>query len=376
MASTDTLVIGAGPAGLAMAGRLTMAGRAYHLIEKSDRLVNAWHRHYTRLHLHSTRRFSALPGMPFPRSFPRFVPRLRFIDYCIDYAEHFGIRPEYGAVARRIAPGPDGWVTTLADGRSIASRHVVIATGLNHVPNVPDWPGFDTFAGSNCHSRDYRDGEPFRGRTVLVVGMGNTGAEIALDLAEHGARPIISVRGAVNIVRRTVLGSATTDTALLLEKSRLPRCVVDGFANLFQKLTVGDLSRYGLETRRESPTRQQRSRGATPTIDVGTVAAIKAGRIAVRTGIDRFEGERVWFVDGREERIDAVILATGYRPDLGPLLAEVEGIEAFLDGNGTPTDLWSPEHPGLYFLGFSYCLSGLLYCIGQDSGRILRDMEG
>ena len=203
---TPTLIVGAGPAGLAVAGRLRQARLEFVVIEQSDRVGDAWHRHYDRLHLHTVKQLSHLPGLDFPEHYPRYIPRKELADYYTRYADVFSIEPMFGVKAQEILPSEDKWLTRAQHGLEISSEHVVVATGLNRVPKWPRYEGEDGFTGRRIHARDYRDPGPFAGQRVLVVGMGNTGAEIALDLSEAGVDSSLSVRGPINIVPRDVLG--------------------------------------------------------------------------------------------------------------------------------------------------------------------------
>ena len=159
----------------------------------------------------------------------------------------------------------------------LQSPHVVVATVANAQPRRPALPGEEVYAGTVLHSHTYRDATPFAGQRVLVVGMGNTGAEIALDLCEAGVRVALSVRSAVNIVHRDVLGRPTQRTSILL--GRLPPRWGHTLTAWLRDLTVGDLSRWGLRTPGTSPLAQLREEGRTPVIDVGTLARIRRGDI-------------------------------------------------------------------------------------------------
>jgi cation diffusion facilitator CzcD-associated flavoprotein CzcO len=365
---TPTLIVGAGPGGLAVAGRMRQADLDFVMIEKTDRVGDSWHRHYDRLHLHTVKELSHLPGLEFPDHYPRYVPRKELADYYQQYASAFSIEPLLGEEARKVRRSEERWVTTTGTGLEIISDNVVIATGLNHAPTRPHYPGEESFEGRLVHSREYHSPGPFLGERVLVVGMGNTGAEIALDLSEAGVDTAISVRGPVNIVPRDVLGRPTQLTARML--ARLPVGLGDRIGTLVRRLTVGDLSRFGIATPEIAPLAQLRERGKTPVIDVGTVAAIKRGRIAVRPAIERLEADRVVFTDGREERYDTVILATGYRPMLEQLLGDTPGI---LDGKGLPEHVSAPEpNHGLFFVGFdNHRPGGVLGTVVEESAEVV-----
>jgi cation diffusion facilitator CzcD-associated flavoprotein CzcO len=365
---TPTLIIGAGPAGLAVAGRLRQAGLDFVMIEKSDRVGDSWHRHYERLHLHTVKELSHLPGLEFPDHYPRYVPRQELADYYADYADMFSIEPLFGEEAVSIEPSEGRWLTRTRAGSEFVSDSVVIATGLNQAPFDPGYTGAESFTGRLVHSREYRNAIPFLGDRVLVVGMGNTGAEIALDLSEGGVDTTISVRGPVNIVPRDVLGRPTQLTARML--TRLPTDVGDRIGMMLRRMTVGDLTPYGIATPEIAPLAQLRERGKTPVIDIGTVEAIKKGRISVRPAIDHLDGDRVVFADGRDDRYDTVILATGYRPLLEALLVDAEGV---LDEKGLPRRMTGEgRHDGLFFVGFdNHRPGGVLGTVVEESAEVV-----
>jgi cation diffusion facilitator CzcD-associated flavoprotein CzcO len=365
---TPTLIIGAGPAGLAVAGRLRQARLEFAIIEKSDRVGDAWHRHYDRLHLHTVKQLSHLPGLDFPEHYPRYVPRKELADYYTHYADVFSLEPMFGEEAVEILPFGDKWLTRTQNGLEIASDHVVVATGLNQIPQEPRYEGELGFSGRRIHARDYRKPDPFAGQRVLVVGMGNTGAEIALDLSEAGVDSTISVRGPVNIVPRDVLGRPTQLTARML--TRLPTGLADRLGSLLRRMTVGDLTAYGIATPEIAPLAQLRTRGKTPVIDVGTVRRIKMGLITVRPGIDHFEADTVVFTDGQQDSYDTVIFATGYRPMLEDLLPDRRDL---LDEKGLPRQVIG-EGPirGLFFVGFdNHRPGGVLGTVVEESAQVL-----
>ena len=369
MKNSDILIIGAGPAGLAVAGCLVQRGLRPLLIEKADRIGASWRAHYERLHLHTVKALSALPGLPFPNEAPRYVPRQGVVDYLDAYARQYGIAAQFGEAAVSITPADGGWLTRSASGREFVSRHLVLATGANNAPVVPVIAGQPRFRGQLLHSRDYRNAAPFAGQRVLVVGMGNTGAEIALDLAERGVRASLSVRSPINLVLRDVLGRPTQLSSIML--SKLPTAWGDALATWLRNLTVGDLSRWGLRTADVSPLRQLREHGKTPVIDVGTLARIKTGEIAVHPGIDAFTPEGLRFVDGSEQRFDSVILATGYHAQVDRLFP---GRKPALDASGLPLEVVGRDQfAGVCFVGFDIRQpGGLLRAIAAQAEQVAR----
>jgi cation diffusion facilitator CzcD-associated flavoprotein CzcO len=370
---TAAIVIGAGPAGLATAACLGQLGIQACVLERSDSVGASWRSHYRRLHLHTVKELSALPGLPLPAQAPRYVPREQVVRYLEDYAEHFGIRPLFGVAVRRIEPlaAGTGWAATCEDGQHIEAPHVVVASGANVRPRRPELPGEKDFEGTVLHSHAYRDPAPFAGQRVLVVGMGNTGAEIALDLCEAGVEVALSVRSAVNIVHRDVLGRPTQRTSILL--GRLPPRLGHTLAAWLRDLTVGDVSRWGLRTPRTSPLAQLREEGRTPVIDVGTLARIRAGDIRVHPGIERLLGHGVRFTDGQEAPFDSIVLATGYEPGLQNLVPDVH---LDLDARGMPREaIGRGARAGLHFTGFDLRQpGGLLRTIGQQALEVAQEV--
>ncbi|GAB3881761.1 flavin-containing monooxygenase [Spirosoma agri] len=366
----STLIIGAGPAGLAMAGQLAQLNQPFTVLEASEYIGFAWRNHYDRLHLHTVKAYSQLPHFPYPASYPTYVTRLQVVEYLERYAEQFNIRPLFNQKVTAISRNADGTWQVQTETDSFTAERVVVATGYNRIPNVPELPGQRNFRGIIWHSHEYRNGAPFRDENALVVGMGNTGAELALDLLEHGAHPFISVRGPVNIIRRDVFGKPAQPMAIFL--SKFPNWFYDFVAGLSQKFSVGDVSVYGLGKPAHPPSYDTR-RGKIPVIDIGTLDQIKAGRITVVPGIDRLNAKTVTFTDGRELPFDVIILATGYRPGLTSFLNPTLTAR-ILNDNGYPKHLWFNEDAlrGLYFLGYTTPLTGIIYNLTIDSDRIAR----
>ena len=288
------------------------------------------------------------------------------IAYWEDYVQKLNLAPLFGHTVLNIRRDGEDWLTTTNVGL-FRSKCVVLATGYNRVPYMPVWPGQDRFKGTLLHSRQYRNAAPFVGKKVLIVGIGNTGAELALDLCENGALPSISVRGPVNFIRRDIAGRPAQHTAILLGK--LPAPVYDFIARQVQKWTVGDLTPYGLPPSPYAPSEQLRRFGKVPVIDIGTIDRIKQGKIKILPGIQGFNEDSVTFQNGVTEAFDAVIACTGYRPQVEDFL---ENAHLLLDEKGYIPRLWfeQPALKGLYFCGFNLPLTGHLRNFKRDSAQI------
>ncbi|MGW3422643.1 flavin-containing monooxygenase [Streptomyces phaeochromogenes] len=370
-ADRPVYVIGGGPGGLAAARALRAQGVRAVVLEKSERVGASWRRHYDRLHLHTTRRLSGLPGLPMPRSFGRWVSRDNVVRYLEKYAEYHELEIVTGVEVSRVEPTADGsgWLLRATGGRELTGSAVVVATGCNHTPHVPDWPGRDAFKGELLHAGEYRNPGPYAGRDVLVVGVGNTGAEIAVDLVEGGASRIrLSVRTAPHIVRRSTAGWAAQFTGILCR--RLPVGLVDRMAGPLAKVSVPDLSAQGLP-RPDTGLYSRVNEGAIPVQDVGLIDAVRKGRVEVVPAVDAFEDGKVVLASGDRIGPDAVIAATGYRRSLEGVVGHLD----VLDGRGRPVvhGPRTPKNaPGLYFTGFTNPISGMFRELSLDAEKIAK----
>ncbi|MFH0520905.1 flavin-containing monooxygenase [Streptomyces sp. M41] len=364
-------VIGGGPGGLSVAHALRAQGLRAVVLEKSDRVGASWRRHYDRLHLHTVRRLSGLPGLPMPRRFGRWVSRDDVVRYLEKYAEHHDLEIVTGVEVSRVEPSPDGsgWLLRATGGRELTGAAVVVATGHNHTPRIPAWPGRDTYGGDFRHAGEYRDPAPYAGRDVLVVGAGNTGAEIAVDLVEGGASRVrLAVRTVPHIVRRSTAGWPAQFTSILVR--RLPVGLVDRLARPMAKFSVPDLSAQGLP-RPDTGLYSRVQQGAIPVLDVGLVDAVRKGKVEVVAAVDAFEDDKVVLADGSRVSPDAVIAATGYSRALEDLVGHLD----VLDPRGRPLvrGARTPAHaPGLYFTGFTNPISGNLREMAIDAGKIAK----
>lgn len=368
MTSTPNLIIGAGPAGLGIAGRLRKAGIDFEIIEKSNNVANAWHHHYDRLHLHTVKQLSHLPHLPFPDDYPLYVPREKIVEYMDNYAATFNIQPHFGVTATSVSKKDGEWITTTDKGQTFQSQNVIIATGVNRVPNIPSWKGQEQFGGTILHAKAYKNASPFKGKKVLVVGMGNTGAELALDLSENDCETYLSVRGPVSIVPRDLNGRPVQLTSIQLAK--IPFGIGDWLGNFIRGIYLGDLRKYGLQSPKLSPAKQLKETGKTPVVDIGTVNQIKAGKIKIMPDITSFNAAGVQFNNGAHLDIDAVVLATGYRANVQDFIADTDGL---LNQDQLPANaINSGKNKGLYFIGFdNYKLGGILGIIQSESKLIL-----
>jgi putative flavoprotein involved in K+ transport len=355
------VVVGAGAAGLSAAAMLTRRGHEPVVLEQ-DEIGGRWAGRYDRLHLHTVRRFSGLPDHPLPKRLPRYVSKDDYAAYLADYAAAFGLVVQTGIQVERITPTDGHWLVRTTGGEYEAAA-AIVATGKHNRKRMPEWPGVADFAGEVVHSDDYRSGRPYAGRRALVVGIGNSGAEIATDLVDENAASVaIAVRTPPPIARREIAGIPVQLFGIALHP--LPPRLVDRVGGVVRRMGTGDLRRYGLGREAWGPFQA----GRPPLIDVGFLAALKHGSIAVKPAVTAFTRAGVTFADGTDEPYDVVVTATGFATGLEGLL----DVPDVLDEQGLPTGVL---HDGLYFIGFRESPRGALYEANRDSRRLAGEVS-
>ena len=353
--NTDVLIIGAGPAGLATAYALKQLGIEYRVIERGNQIGYAWTQTYESLTLHTGKHFSHLPGMNFPASTPLFPTRKNLLDYLSGYAEKFKLNIETDCNAIQVAHYDSRWkVDTSRDEKR--ARFLVIATGIITNPFVPSLDGQEKFSGGIIHSAAYRKPEGYKGKRVLVIGIGNSAAEITVELARYGIDVTISVRSGAHVVPLRLFGVPIQYHSVLVQK--LPRSVRDLLVKAMEKLTRALRGPPVLPKPSYSVLDRQ------PVIGFKIVEDIRKGRIKQRGGIREFTEGGVVYEDGNTGEFDEVILATGFRSALsmfgGAISLDERGF-ARRDG------VVSVDHPDLYFVGHNYSTIGGLRNIYHDS---------
>jgi putative flavoprotein involved in K+ transport len=369
MENCEVVVIGAGPAGLAAAGALRHYGIGAVVLER-DAIGASWRRHYDRLHLHTVRWLSHLPGYKMPRRYGSWVARDDVVEYLEDYVAAHNLDVRTGVEVEGLERDGDDWVVHTSDGDFVAQR-VVIATGYNRHQHLPDWPGMDTYTGELVHSGNYRNSEPYVGKTVLVVGTGNSGAEICVDLIEGGAEHVqLSVRTPPTVLLRDSNGMPGQALGVVFRHMPVP--VMDRLWPVIQKTAVGDLSEYGLPLPPPGAYSKFLRDDVTPILDVGLVPMVKQGKVEVVAAVDSFDGDDVVLADGSRIQPDAVIAGTGFRRGLEPLVGELGLIEP---AKGRPIVHGAETHPnapGLHFIGYTNPISGMFREIAIDARRIAK----
>ncbi|MGI3779239.1 MAG: flavin-containing monooxygenase [Janthinobacterium lividum] len=377
----DVVVIGAGTAGLAAAAELGRHGMTPLLLDRGSRVGQVWRSRYARLHLHTVRRHSALPRLRVPRRYGRFVAAADFADYLELYAAKHGLAVRFHTGVHRISPvagsatetGARWLIETSAgalgeSGGMVEARTVVVATGRLSKPVTPDWPHLAEFEGRFLLGGDYRRGDDFAGRRVLVVGAGNSGGEIAVDLAESGARSVdLAVRTPPHIVRRE-MGRFWSSQQSGILFGRLPTPLLDLVGRIQVGLSVPDLTPYGLPRPQVGIATRLRRDGVVPLQDVGLIDAVRSGTVRVRPAVSDLTATGARFVDSTTAQYDAIVAAVGYRPALASTLTR-----ELLDARGLPRVSGGPAAaPGLYFTGYTLSISGTVRDAGIEARRVVR----
>jgi putative flavoprotein involved in K+ transport len=365
----EAVVIGAGPGGLAVAAELGRRGIPALVVDRQPNVGSTWRHHYDRLRLHTPRNLSHLPGYPIPRRFGRWVARADVVRYLEEYAAHHKLELRLSTNVEGLERAGDQWRVGLSDGTTLLTPNVIVATGYNNRPVLPEWPGADSFTGDLVHAADYRTGAAYAGRDVLVVGPGNTGAEIATDLHEQGASRVrLAVRTPPHILRRSTLGWPAQATGIVVR--HLPVPVVDKLAGVLMRFETPDLSSHGFPR----PTKglySQANAGRIPVQDVGIVQAIQSGAVEPVAAVEAVEGADVVLADGSRIQPEVVIAATGYTRGLEPLVGHLDVLaddgRPVVHGAHTP-----PNAPGLWFTGFTNPLSGMFRELAIDARKIAR----
>jgi putative flavoprotein involved in K+ transport len=349
MSIADVAVIGGGQAGLATAHAARTRGLTPVVLDASAGPGGSWPHYYDSLTLFSPARFSSLPGLRFPGDPDRYPVRDEVVDYLGTYAARLDAEVRFGQRAAGVTRTADRFAVTTTAGAVLEARVVVAATGGFGAPYRPPLPGLDSFTGTVLHSADYREPTRFAGGRMVVVGAGNSAVQIAVELAEV-ARVTLSTRRPVRWQPQRYLG----------------------------RDFHWWLARTGLDTARWGP---RLAGGTVPVIDDGRYrTAVRAGRPDRRPLFDRLDGDAVVWADGTRERVDVLLLATGYRPELGYLAGT-----GALDAAGAPvhTGGVSATVPGLGYVGLERqrsFASATLRGVGRDAthvlGALVRDRAG
>jgi putative flavoprotein involved in K+ transport len=319
--STPVVVVGGGQSGLSAARALCEAGLTPLVLEAGERPVGSWPRYYDSLALFSPVGYSAMPGMAFPGDPEHYPGRDEVVGYLEQYAEGLDVEIRTGTRVESVEGNGHGFLVHTASGDAIEAAGVIAASGSFSNPYLPVVPGQEGFAGKVLHSAAYRNPNGFAGERVVVVGAGNSAIQIGYELAQTTA-VTLATRKPLRFISQRCCGK---DLHYWLERTGFDDLPISWIAPFVTATLVLDDGVY-----RE---------------------AVEAGVLERRPMFTAFERDGVVWSDGSQERVDAVIFATGYRPSLGYL----EALGA-LDGDGLPqhTGGISTTHPGLVYVGLEF----------------------
>lgn len=314
MSPLRVAVIGAGAAGLATTKALLDIGADVVAYERGEHPGGLWVRGngdspaYDSLHLNTSKGRTEFADAPMPKEWPDYPAADRMAEYLGDYADRFGLRPHisFGTTVTSVERADGGGWRVTTDRGDATVDAVVVANGHNWDPRWPDPATPGTFDGEQVHAHDYRSSEAFRDRRVLVVGMGNSAMDIAVDASHVSAGPVLlSARRGVHIVPKYLFGrpADTTGGALAVLPWRVRQLV----AETLLKVAVGRPEGYGLPAPAGGLFQNH------PTISDTILHRLTHGEVEPRPGIERFDGSQVVFTDGRTDEVDTVVWATGYR---------------------------------------------------------------
>jgi cation diffusion facilitator CzcD-associated flavoprotein CzcO len=340
------------------------------ILERADRVADSWRNRYDRLRLNTCRWTSTLPDSRYPRGAGLFPSRDDMVGYLEEYANRneLDIRP--GVRVESIDRVDGGW-SVRTTGDTYTTPQVLVAMGHQHTPQIPDWPGRGEYRGRLLHTANYRNADEFQGASVLVVGPGCSGMEIAYDLAEGGARRVwLSVRTPPNIMLRQsggLPGDLPARASL-----RLPPRLADSISGLVSRLTVGDLRQWGLTRPDEGIfSRMHRDAKVPAIVDKEVIDAIKSRRVEIVSALASLDASGVVLTDGTRLDAEAIIAATGYGSGLEPIVGHL----GVLDERGYPSVQGGPAAaPGLRFIGY-WPVPGQIGEMGREARRAAKEIK-
>ncbi len=339
------------------------------VLERADAVAASWRARHDQLRLNTHRMLSHQPGMRIPRRCGPFPARDDYVAYLTRYAA--GMRIRLGAGVTRIDPAAAGWVLDLG-GEAITTARVVVATGPDAEPAWPAWPGSGGFPGTLIHAGQFRNVADVAGRSVLVAGPGNSGTDLLNHLARSKASRLwLSARSGMNIAPMRLAGIPLHPVSVA--SRHLPLRVQDANLRAVARIAFGDLGRLGYPRPALGAFSRAAADDVTVALDDGFVAALKAGRIAMKPGIERFDGPQVIFTDGSSCAPGVVICATGYRPGLERLAGHLVSLDrrGMPPGTGGPP---GPARPGLWFFGLDRSIYGNMHIHRRQARQLARQV--
>jgi len=367
-AAEKVCVIGAGSSGIAACQVLNARRVPFDCFEKGSEVGGNWRYEndngmssaYRSLHINTSRAMMAYKTFPMPADYPDYPSHFQIAAYFDDYVDHFGLREKirFRTAVVDVRPVEGEWEVTVedADGHRQAHRYraVLVANGHHWDPRWPEpaFPGSEEFEGEQLHVHHYREPEVLRGKRVLVLGIGNSATDVAVEASRIADKTFLAMRRGAYVMPKYMNGKPTDEAASPI-LTRMPLWFQRFVLERMVGLTAGDMTAYGL------PQPDHKLLEAHPTVSAELLSRLGHGDIAVKPNIDRFGGgRRVRFANGSEEEIDLVVYCTGYKisfPFFDPELVKA-------DGNRLPLyrRVASVDHPGLFFVGFIQPLGAIM----------------
>lgn len=385
MASSEKVcIVGAGSSGMTACQVLAARGIPYDCFEKGSQIGGNWRYEndnglssaYRSLHINSSRSLMSFKAFPMPDDYPDYPSHEHIARYFDAYVERFGLRERirFNTEVVDVSPAGDGWEVTVETPGGERETHrygaVLVANGHHWDPRWPEppFPGADAYEGEQLHAHYYREPDVLVGKRVLVLGIGNSAVDIAVESSRIAEATFLAMRRGAYIIPK-YLGGKPVDDATPPFMTRLPVAVQRFFMGRMLKLAVGEMTDYGL------PKPDHKLLQAHPTVSSELLSRIGHGDVLVKPNIDRFTGGRtVRFADGSEEEIDLVVYCTGYKitfPFLAPEVFEARDNQMPLYRR-----VAAPDRPGLYFIGFIQPLGPIMPIAEAQSEWIADLVEG
>lgn len=368
--SHDTVVIGAGPAGLAVARQLEhQHGIKTLVIDKAAAPAISWRTRYDNFRLNTNGFLSHLPGQRIPLTAGRWPTKEHMVGYFDHYVRQQHLTIKLGCEVNRVDRAAGGWQLDTSSGE-IRTRAIILATGNYRTPTIPAWPGLSHFNGELLHSGDFTNAWPYRGRDVLVVGAGNSAADIAVQLANNGAHRIwLAVRTPPHLVRRAIAG-LPSDIFLELF-ARVPARMIDPLIERSKRLMWGDLSAYGFTRPPLGLKATVEQRGRIPMLADELIDAVRAGRVEVVAAVEAVRPDRVLLADGKSVPPEVIIAATGFSTGLDGLVGHL----GVLDEQGVPRGGFASHlGEGIFAIGYGIPPNGPLRAIRLNATPLARQI--
>jgi dimethylaniline monooxygenase (N-oxide forming) len=385
-ANDRVCIVGAGSSGIASCQVLHARGIEFDCFEKGSEVGGNWRylndngmsASYRSLFINTSRNLMEYATYPMPKHYPPYPHHSQIAAYFDDYVDHFGFRGRirFRSEVTRVEPaqggrGEAGWEVEVADrdGREERRRYsaVLVANGHHWDPRWPEPPFPGEFNGRQMHSHEYKTWDGFEDKNVLILGIGNSACDIAVETSRVSNRTYLAMRRGAHVIPKFIKGRPTDELGTEFT-SRLPFAIQRWYYRRMLRTIQGEMEDYDL------PSPDHKLFEAHPTISADLLARIGHGRVLPKPNIERLEGDRVRFVDGSVEDMDVIVYCTGYRITFPFLSKDV------IDATDNHVELYRrvvpPDRPGLYFIGLIQPLGAIMPIAELQSEWIADVLEG